>query len=61
MLFEPVLDLQDDHILMQLLSAEANAAGGIAALHFIQDVTGHGLGHVGAAETLDQIDIEVAG
>jgi hypothetical protein len=60
-LFEPVLDLQDDHVLVQLLPAKADAPGRVAALHFVENVAGHGTGHVGAAETLDQVDIQVAG
>ena len=61
MLFEPVLDLQDDHILVQLLPAETDPSRRIVALHFVKNIAGHGLGDVGAAEAFDQIDIEVAG
>ncbi len=59
--FEPVLDLQDDHILMQFLAAKADASRGVTALHFIEDVPGYGLGDVGPAEALDQVDVQVAG
>src|SRR3546814_4114964 len=56
--FEPVLDLQDDHILVQFLTAEADSSRRVAALHFIQNVSCHSLGHVGAAEASDEVDIE---
>ena len=35
MLLQPLLDLQYGHVLMQFLTAEANDAGGIAALYFV--------------------------
>ncbi|MNC34236.1 hypothetical protein D3C75_826610 [compost metagenome] len=61
MFFEPVLDLQDDQVLVQLLPAKAHAPGGVVALHFVEDVAGHGAGHVGATEAFDQVDVQVAG
>ncbi|MNJ55748.1 hypothetical protein D3C77_512660 [compost metagenome] len=61
MLFEPVLDLQDDQVLVQFLPAKAHAPRGVVALHFVEDVAGHRLRHVGAAESLDQVDVQVAG
>lgn len=60
MLFEPMLDLQDDHVLVQLLPTKADTPRRVAALHFVENVTGHGLGDVGAAEAFDQVDIQVA-
>ncbi len=48
--FEPMLDLQDDHVLVQLLPAETDPPRRIAALHFVKNVAGHSLGHVGAAK-----------
>lgn len=59
-LFEPMLDLQDDHVLVQLLPAKSHAPRCVAALDFVQDVSRNGLRHVGAAESLDQVDIEIA-
>ena len=61
MLLQPVLDLQDDQVLVQLLAAEAHAPWRVVALHFVEDVAGHGTRHIGAAETLDQVDVQVAG
>ena len=61
MVFEPVLDLQDDHVLMQFLPAKTDTSGGVVTLNLVQDVTGHGLGNIGAAEALDQINVQVAG
>ncbi|MNF68680.1 hypothetical protein D3C84_505430 [compost metagenome] len=60
-LLQPLLDLQDGQVVVQLLPAEADAPGGVVALHFVEDVAGHALGHAGAAVTLDQVDVEVAG
>lgn len=59
--FQPLLDLQDRRVMVQLLSAEADAPWGVAALYFVEGIPGHRLGHRSAAETLDQIDVEVAG
>jgi len=59
--FELVLDLQNDHVLMQLLPAKPDAAGGVVALHFIQDVACDGLGNIGATEAFDQVNVKVAG
>ncbi|MNF63805.1 hypothetical protein D3C84_455170 [compost metagenome] len=60
-LFQPLLDLQDSHVVVQLLAAEADAARSVAALYLVEDVAGYRLGDTGAAETLDQVDVEVAG
>ncbi|MNJ52536.1 hypothetical protein D3C77_478770 [compost metagenome] len=60
MFFEPLLDLQDVQVLMQLLPAKTHASRGVAALHFIEGVAGHRLGDVGAAEAFDQVDIQIA-
>ncbi|MNR54255.1 hypothetical protein D3C85_1744100 [compost metagenome] len=60
-LFQPLLDLQDDHVLVQFLPAEADPPWRIAALHLIQDIPRNGLGDVGATEAFDEIDVEVAG
>ncbi|MCY1401760.1 hypothetical protein D9M71_168830 [compost metagenome] len=60
MRFQPLLDLQDYQVLVQFLPTEANAPRGVVALHFVERVTGHGLGDVGAAEALDQVDIQIA-
>lgn len=59
--FQPLLDLQDRRVMVQLLSAEADTPWGVAALYFVEGIPGHRLGHRSAAETLDQIDVEVAG
>ena len=61
MFFEPMLDLQDDHVLVQLLPTEPDTPRRIAALHLVKDVAGHGLRHVRAAEAFDQIDVEITG
>jgi len=58
---QPMLDLQNDQVLMQLLPAKAHAPRGVVALHFVEDVAGRGAGHIGAAEALDQVDVQVAG
>ncbi|MOA13994.1 hypothetical protein D3C78_1340690 [compost metagenome] len=60
-LFEPLLDLQDDHVLVQFLPAEADPPWRIAALHFIQDIPRHGLGDVGATEAFNEVNVEIAG
>jgi len=56
-----MLDLQDDHVLVQLLAAKADAPRGVIALYFVKDVAGYGLGDIGAAKTLDHVNVEVAG
>ena len=60
-LFEPMLDLQDDHVLVQLLATKADTPRGVVALHLVKDVAGHGLGDIGAAKTLDHVDVKIAG
>ncbi|MCY1446151.1 hypothetical protein D9M71_627000 [compost metagenome] len=60
-LLQPLLDLQDGRVVVQLLAAEAQAAGRIAALHFVQYVPGHALCHADAAEAFDYVDEHVAG
>src|ERR1700712_5461 len=45
---------------MQLLPAETHTPRRIAALHFIEDIPGHCLPHIGAAEALDQVDVQIA-
>ncbi|MNH18786.1 hypothetical protein D3C79_785030 [compost metagenome] len=59
--FKPLLDLQDDQVLVQLLAAKSHTPRGVVALHLVEDVAGHRLGDIGAAETLDQVDVQVAG
>ncbi|RMV63912.1 HTH-type transcriptional regulator glxA [Pseudomonas syringae pv. pisi] len=60
-LFQPVLDLQNDHVLMKLLTAKTDSPRRVGATHFIEDVAGDGLGDIGAAEALDQINVQIAG
>lgn len=61
MLFEPLLDLQDNHILMQFLPTEPHPSWHIVALHFVKNIAGDCLSNVGSAKTLDQINVQVAG
>ncbi len=60
-LFKPMLDLQNHHVLMQFLPAKTDSPRRIRAAHFVENVAGDGLGDVGATEALDQVDVEVAG
>ena len=60
MLLQPLLNLQYGHVLMQFLTAEANNAGGIAALYFVQGIACDRLGYLASAELFDQVDGQIA-